>query len=591
MPKKTPINLKNPKAAQAKEYVTELSFVENFTKIFMGDLDTKMKFTFDMYDFDNDEYITPEDIRIMMSYMPFQRNIQIQAAQKQIELNGGSSPVRNQRQRQKEGLYQDEEGRNLGYHDRERDQEEIKQFLESIFSHGNSEHSPVKLNGFQQLSPGLQGRRMNFSQYDNVNKNVSSEMFYSLMAVLHEKLPCAKNFYRLRNNFRRKDPKYQQAVKENSSPIRTIASPKLIRGLSITKQQRADGADAHSKSPDVRIKSSKNGQNIVRKLSSKHSLGDGHNSQVLDLSVNLANQNLNFNGTMTQSKMMSSQNPPAKPQFQFLNRQSTIGGNGQQPASPHKLNKIHKFTRYEESKQDVLNLSALSHSKRLSNSNQTFIAKNPASLLSNKTSGANSPVKALHLANTFDDYGNPLSLQGGYDQQRGSVILLDDSPTKSPEKSRAAEDNNSSGSSPRNKNQVQPLQGFGNYLEHAKDNVVFESPCLLKTKTDRYKLHWCLLTGNELYCYRQRDDIEKGEAHRVMHSLIGTFIKEMPLEASQSEGCNLYPVKIVLPPNKSRLLYFKNEYLQLEWIQHLRNTIGHTNMFDFYDFKDDLGKG
>lgn len=114
---------------------------------------------------------------------------------------------------------------------------------------------------------------MNAQQYDNVNKNVSSEMFYSLMSVLHEKLPCAKNFYRLRNNFRKKDPKYQQAVKENASPIRIIASPKLIRGLSITKQQRHDGGESHqSQSPDVRIKSSKNRQNIVRKLSSKNSL-------------------------------------------------------------------------------------------------------------------------------------------------------------------------------------------------------------------------------------------------------------------------------------------------------------------------------
>ena len=48
LPKKTPINLKNPKAASAREYVSELAFVENFTKIFVGDLDTKMKFTFDM---------------------------------------------------------------------------------------------------------------------------------------------------------------------------------------------------------------------------------------------------------------------------------------------------------------------------------------------------------------------------------------------------------------------------------------------------------------------------------------------------------------------------------------------------------------
>ena len=47
------------------------NFVEIFTKIFIGDLESKIKFTFEMYDFDNDEYISPEDVRIMMSYMPF----------------------------------------------------------------------------------------------------------------------------------------------------------------------------------------------------------------------------------------------------------------------------------------------------------------------------------------------------------------------------------------------------------------------------------------------------------------------------------------------------------------------------------------
>lgn len=69
----------------AQEYVTEQSFVENFTKIFVGDIDTKMRFTFKMYDFDNDNYITAEDIRIMLSYMPFQRYAPLQAPQKKIE--------------------------------------------------------------------------------------------------------------------------------------------------------------------------------------------------------------------------------------------------------------------------------------------------------------------------------------------------------------------------------------------------------------------------------------------------------------------------------------------------------------------------
>jgi hypothetical protein len=39
--------------------------------------------------------------------------------------------------------------------------------------------------------------------------------------------------------------------------------------------------------------------------------------------------------------------------------------------------------------------------------------------------------------------------------------------------------------------------------------------------------------------------------------MIGTFIKEMPKEFSNSENCDLFPVKIMLPPNKSRILYFK----------------------------------
>lgn len=58
--------------------MTEESFVKNFVKVFIGSLESKMKLTFDMYDFDSDGFITPEDVRIVMSYMPFNRNVQVQ---------------------------------------------------------------------------------------------------------------------------------------------------------------------------------------------------------------------------------------------------------------------------------------------------------------------------------------------------------------------------------------------------------------------------------------------------------------------------------------------------------------------------------
>ena len=142
-------------------------------------------------------------------------------------------------------------------------------------------------------------------------------MFYSLMSILHERLPCAKNFYRLREKFRRADPLYKQAIAENSSPVRTIASPKLIRGLSIPKKgKHSDKFNSQSHSPDIRIKSSKNPQNMMRKMSSNNSFGQtfhqsfGQNSFISqDMNVNLLNQNNNFNKTLTgNNRFMPNQN-------------------------------------------------------------------------------------------------------------------------------------------------------------------------------------------------------------------------------------------------------------------------------------------
>ena len=73
--------------------------------------------------------------------------------------------------------------------------------------------------------------------------------------------------------------------------------------------------------------------------------------------------------------------------------------------------------------------------------------------------------------------------------------------------------------------------------------------------------------------------------------MIGTFIKEMPDEFSNSENCNLHPVKIVLPPNKSRILYFKQKESQNEWLDRLKKIVGYSNLFDYYNFEDNLGKG
>ena len=53
----------------------------------------------------------------------------------------------------------------------------------------------------------------------------------------------------------------------------------------------------------------------------------------------------------------------------------------------------------------------------------------------------------------------------------------------------------------------------------------------------------------------------------------------------------MYPVKIILPPNKSRILYFKSEEQQEIWNKQLKIAMGYSDMNDFYDVTEFLGKG
>ena len=78
-----------------------------------------------------------------------------------------------------------------------------------------------------------------------------------------------------------------------------------------------------------------------------------------------------------------------------------------------------------------------------------------------------------------------------------------------------------------------------------------------------------------------------------MHSLVGTYLKELPEETVNSkEGQDTFwPVKIVLPPNKSRVLYFQTRDEQSRWIIQLKEAVGYANLFDFYELDKTLGKG
>lgn len=66
-----------------------------------------------------------------------------------------------------EGMYAMDDGRNLEHKDKIADQDDISAFVDTLFGH---------IPKIKQLS---------FEHYCHLNKNVSSEMFTSVLALLH----------------------------------------------------------------------------------------------------------------------------------------------------------------------------------------------------------------------------------------------------------------------------------------------------------------------------------------------------------------------------------------------------------------------
>lgn len=134
--------------------------------VYFSSLAEKMQMTFKMFDFDDDGSISKEDVRILLSYVSFRSG----RAKSPIE----TSPT-------KEGMY---DARDKDYNERTLEQDKILMFLGQVFEHQES---------------------ISFVEYDRINREVSSEMFYSLMFTLHEKLPCTQNFFKLKRDYRDKN--------------------------------------------------------------------------------------------------------------------------------------------------------------------------------------------------------------------------------------------------------------------------------------------------------------------------------------------------------------------------------------------------
>ena len=58
-------------------YADIRSFLVALCKIYYSNIEVKIKFAFDIYDFDKDGYIHKEDVRIVMSFLPIHQIVSL----------------------------------------------------------------------------------------------------------------------------------------------------------------------------------------------------------------------------------------------------------------------------------------------------------------------------------------------------------------------------------------------------------------------------------------------------------------------------------------------------------------------------------
>jgi serine/threonine protein kinase len=128
--------------------------------------------------------------------------------------------------------------------------------------------------------------------------------------------------------------------------------------------------------------------------------------------------------------------------------------------------------------------------------------------------------------------------------------------------------------------------GLGSHLNTNEEDLRYDGEMVRKATETKLKKYWYSLLGQELYVYKKKDD----EKHRGMHNLNGCFIRDDVEEFIDSTTV-LYPFTLIFPGNVPRTYYHLNKESKENWMVVLKQAIGYSNLLDFYDVQETIGKG
>ena len=166
--------------ANSDGYLSSEEFIRNLYIFFTNEINNKLKLVFRLYDFDNDGFISKEDVRLILSYVP---------------ITSSASA------REKEGRFTCEGGGTEEFIDRAQSQYEIETLLNIYFT--NIE-------------------KLDFQEYSTAVKEKASEIFLCVYSVLKSNLPSLAYLKRAKE-------------RSNKNSTRALQSPRKGYKLAVAR--------------------------------------------------------------------------------------------------------------------------------------------------------------------------------------------------------------------------------------------------------------------------------------------------------------------------------------------------------------------
>ena len=212
--------------------IVQDKFIPVMQTIYNSPLEEKMRLTFEMFDFDCDGKISADDVRLVLSYIPFVRreNSSLTVSDSSQERDDLGKSKLNARSIQ-EGLYCSSEGKDMNESQRIQNQKKIRNFTDAVFANKSV---------------------MTLKEYIQFNTSVSPEMFISIITVLQERIPCSQYVFKQMRAFKQAEflknqkllinsPQKSQLSDEESiaakaeemcmSPLKALPNPKMLQML------------------------------------------------------------------------------------------------------------------------------------------------------------------------------------------------------------------------------------------------------------------------------------------------------------------------------------------------------------------------